>query len=216
MWEYVNKFASGSNLKAKAADLWAVLKQWYKDTNCQNRVQKLTLEMVRQDAKSPKFRGKGAETRSVVPFAFYLAGRMHETAGSVHTQTVKACTSAVLEFYVLLGRSTWDAEAGKTASRKVCLLYKALHDEANSDRYWRLKPNMHLFQELAEYTAPELGNPRHFWAYQDEDFVGWLAKLARTREGPKQAHTVARAVFDRYRALAPKRPGVPKKRVAPA
>ena len=86
-----------------------------------------------------------------------------------------------------------------------CLsMYKALSLEAASngeEQRWKLKPKAHLFQELAEFQSAQWGNPRNFWTYADEDFVGWVATIARSRGGPKQASTAARRVMERYRAM---------------
>eukprot|EP00974_Lingulodinium_polyedra_P040655 3905646-Lingulodinium_polyedra.AAC.1 len=59
-----------------------------------------------------------------------------------------------------------------------------------------------MFQELAEYQTQTLGNPKYYWNYADEDFVGWVATLARSRGGPKAAATTARLVLQKYRALS--------------
>ena len=48
---------------------------------------------------------------------------------------------------------------------------------------WAIKPNFHLLQELVQYQALEHGNPRGLWEYNDEDFVGWVAKMATKRGG---------------------------------
>ena len=65
-------------------------------------------------------------------------------------------------------------------------LYSALSKEAADDEAshrWRLEPNVHLFQEVAEFQGPAHGNPRNFWTQADEDFVGWIVKIARSRGG---------------------------------
>ena len=92
------------------------------------------------------------------------------------------------------------------ASQKCCTMYKALHDEAlavhGHDLFWRQKPKMHLFQELAEYQQLTLGNPRLFWAYMDEDFVGWVATRAKSWGGVRHGATTPKNVLQQYRALA--------------
>ena len=34
-----------------------------------------------------------------------------------------------------------------------------------------------MFQEMAQYQSLELGNPKGFWDYTDEDIVGWVRKV---------------------------------------
>ena len=47
----------------------------------------------------------------------------------------------------------------------MCVLYDALHEEMvakGKPLLWDLKPKVHLLQELVEFQATELGNPRNF------------------------------------------------------
>ena len=150
-------------------------------------------------------RAKGAETRNSVPFAVVLAQTMHERPPSARTRTIVACASALLDFYMIMSLETYDVQAGKEACRNCVTLYNALSKEAADDEAshrWRLTPKVHLFQELAEFQGPAHGNPRNFWTYADEDFVGWIVKIARSRGGgANQAGTAAARVMQRYRAL---------------
>jgi hypothetical protein len=60
---------------------------------------------------------------------------------------------------------------------------------------------MHMWQEMAEYMGTVIGNPRLFWAYKDEDFVGFISELAHSRGGGGMSSTVPRVAITRYRAL---------------
>ena len=66
---------------------------------------------------------------------------------------------------------------------------------------WKVKPKLHLFQELLEFTAVEAGNPRNFWTYKDEDWGGWLAKRGARRGGASWAANVSLNLVNRFRAL---------------
>ena len=54
----------------------------------------------------------------------------------------------------------WDAPARARTCRRFCQMYKDAREP-------RMKPKFHMFQELAEYSTPLLGNPRSFWNYAD-------------------------------------------------
>ena len=84
------------------------------------------------------------------------------------------------------------------------MLYAALSREAsaNDDRYWRMKPKLHMFQELAEFQTADLGQPARFWTYQDESFVGTVAKLAMSRGGMKSVASAAKTTLLRCYALS--------------
>ncbi len=58
-----------------------------------------------------------------------------------------------------------------------------------------------MMQELCEYMVYEHGDPSCYWTYKDEDFVGYIAKMASSRGGPRQAATAPKAVFARYGAV---------------
>ena len=62
--------------------------------------------------------------------------------------------------------------------RRLCLLMVALEEAAVSPA-WRIKPKMHLVQELCEQGLGD--RPALMWTYRDEHFGGALAKLARRR-----------------------------------
>ena len=80
-------------------------------------------------------------------------------------------------------------------------MYSALSSQSDDERYWKMKPKMHMFQELVEFQTWDLGHPARFWTYQDESFVGAIAKLAMLRGGPRIAASAAKRALDRFRAL---------------
>ncbi len=90
-------------------------------------------------------------------------------------------------------------------SRKLRILWKSLADKAEAAgdfTSWRMKPKVHLFQELCEYKAVvEFGSPELFWTYQDESFCGYVAKVAKKRGGLNFAATVPERLLSRYRAM---------------
>ena len=79
-----------------------------------------------------------------------------------------------------------------------------LHEEAESldKKTWRVKPKMHLFQELGEFQTDELGDPMSFWAYRDEDYVGLIASVGFSRGGANNATTAPERIIDRLRILS--------------
>eukprot|EP00974_Lingulodinium_polyedra_P070332 6805921-Lingulodinium_polyedra.AAC.1 len=154
--------------------------------------------------KGPKMRSKAAESRGLIAFGVECATDLHLHSGTLHSLTVKQCMVSLMDFYALLSLSDWNAEAGVRSCSQFCTLYAALHSEAEAngeDQRWKITPKLHMFVELAEQMAPHLGNPAEYWNYCDEDFVGWVASLARSRGGRKAASTAPTTVLNRYRAL---------------
>ena len=153
--------------------------------------------------EGPKLRAKGAETKGCLPFVVTVAIDMAaKRPTDSKYQSIAACASCLFEFYALLDQEVFRADAAAEACRRYCLLYSALSEQASDERYWRKKPKMHMFQELAEFQAYDLGHPARFWCYADESFVGMIAKMAMPRGGPRNAAVSARNILDRFRALA--------------
>ena len=59
-----------------------------------------------------------------------------------------------------------------------------------------------MFQDMAQYQSLELGNPKGFWEYKDEDCVGWVSKLVKRWGGPCARTSKTDNVILRYKALA--------------
>ena len=80
------------------------------------------------------------------------AQKMHETRGDLHSMTVLKCMSALMDYYMLMTLDDWVPALAKKACLNCCLFYKALADEAYStyghDTFWRIKPKLHMFQEM--------------------------------------------------------------------
>ncbi len=112
--------------------------------------------------------------------------------------------SALMDFYMTLGVRSYPVELAKQVCRAVCLLYVALNEEAVAagKDAWRVKPKLHIFQEMGEYQTEQLGDPKSYWCYTDEDFVGLGSEIGFSRGGPSTAETTPGRVCDRFRALS--------------
>ena len=89
--------------------------------------------------------------------------------------------------------------------RSFTLLYRSLSDEAAEydDRFWRIKPKLHMMVELCEYQVEDLGcSPEEFWAYRDESFVGFVAEFSERRGGACNPVSKCKQILERYRALS--------------
>ena len=89
--------------------------------------------------------------------------------------------------------------------RETCLLLVALADYSQlkwpGTSRWRLKPKVHVWQELCEFQSVTKGNPKHFWCYKDEDFGGYTVKLGERKGGRNTAKSVAENIFYRFCAV---------------
>ena len=191
------------NRKEKLACLWDRVKEYYKTFKAPSQIQKLTEEMVKAEKKCPKLKTKGAETRHLVPLGLQLAQEMCEKKATTHNQTLLQAMSHMMDFYMAMSLDTFDPELAARSSRGCLECYGALSREAikQGKLMWKLKPKMHMFQELAEYQVYELGNPAEFWNYKDEDYMGFISDLAFRRGGHVNPATTTLQVLNRMRVL---------------
>ena len=144
----------------------------YKKFHTQSRLQKLTWEMIRVDQKPPKLRAKCVETRHLVPCCYELAMNFHKQQRSAHSLTVRGLFEQLFGLYMTMSVEPFDSAACARCSRQLCTLYKALSKEASDDNLWKLKPKMHMVQEMCEVQSELLGNPREFWTYSGRELHG--------------------------------------------
>ena len=121
LWEYVVQFASGKNLGEKVKALALKLNAYYKKFGTPCRIDALSQDMIRRDGQGPKFRAKGAETKGALPFTLEIAMEMQTLRPDAHFKSVAACTSSMMDFYILLDVDEWDRDAAAAACRRQCV-----------------------------------------------------------------------------------------------
>lgn len=192
----------GNNKKERLTSLWSRIKSFYKEFQVPVRLGELTLEMFEKSNKSPKLRAKGGETRHLIPFCALLTAELAHV--SPHWKAVATIFDLLLSCAKIAATAPFDVQGLATTSRKLCVLWRSLATEAEASgdsQGWRLKPKVHLFQELCEYKAGVFGSPEHFWTYADESFCGFMAKVAKRRGGQNNPHTIPERLLQRYRAM---------------
>lgn len=198
LWECM-KVLEGSTHAKKVQTLWLRMQAWYKLNKIKSKLDSLTKDMLKQRDKGPKLRGKAAQVRALVPFTATLASEVLQA--SPHNDMVRNCMAMLAELYTFLDEVPWPADRAAVLARKFVLLYCALGREAmakstdGTSVYWRFKPKFHLFLELVEFVAPDQGCPKLFWTYRDEDYGGYLSKLAARKGGQRTAEKIALRVL---------------------
>jgi len=94
--------------------------------------------------------------------------------------------SSLVEFYdVLDGNGLFLTDAAKLDIQRIgstlCRTYAKLAAKAatNRQKLWKATPKLHLFQHLCEWDI-DMGNPRFFWCYADEDLVGQMIQAGES------------------------------------
>ena len=105
-----------------------------------------------------------------------------------------------MDFYMQCSLPEFDADQAAAACQTFCTAYAALAREASKKKQgkaWTMKPKIHMFQELAEYQAKELGNPADFWNYKDEDFMRLVSAISGRKGGAVHAASSAEGALTR-------------------
>ena len=66
--------------------------------------------------------------------------------------------------------------------RRLATIYASLAQSslAVGLKTWKIMPMLYTFVHLCEWQAVEVGNPRFYWTYVDEDLVGLLVEVAES------------------------------------
>ncbi len=193
---------TGPNRKAQVLELWKLITNYYKTAKPPTRINNITEEMVKRKRDKPKFRGKAAETRHLVPFGLDLAHMMVAIEDSLFNRTLVSLFQHLVTFYMTFGQTPFNQELASSSATAFCIIYQSLSERFGTDKLWVVKPKFHLMIELAEVQTLDLGDPSRFWCYQDEDFVGMVGSIAHSRGGKRLADTTPKNVITKYRSLA--------------
>ena len=120
------------------------LKQWYKDTRCENQIQgQLTPQRVRTTSDWPKVKAKAAQTRALAHYALYLV----TTFGNMDNEEEKLAmgvATLLVEFYTIMSAEDMflsDAARARLPrlGQKFAMLYSKLSImsfQANT-KFWK-------------------------------------------------------------------------------
>ena len=174
----------GPNHKARVAQLWGRVQEYYERRGIQDRLQNLTPSMLQAQRKWPKRRCSAAQCRALVDFGMEIsflldAGSPEEEAAIVGMRHLYTCYQCLSEEVI------FSKELLTDSSFKFAQQYVALEDR--NGRAWRVKPKMHLF----------LGRGK---AGRDEDWGGSVAKMARRRGGLLSTAAFSSNVLNRFSA----------------
>jgi len=187
----------GTRKEQRVRALYLDIVEYYNRTKVESRLDSLTESMLVAPNRPPKLRAKAAEARFLVPFCKEQAAR-HLVDTDPEQAAAKAAAAHLHECYECLHEASFDHVHLRDNSRKFCILYAALERVSGTTALkWRMKPKMHLMQELCEMATT---NPSKTWTYRDEDFGGSIAAFARIRGGPASAKVVGTNVLQRFRA----------------
>jgi hypothetical protein len=196
------------------ADLNVQLRQYYDANDIDgsmSRVVPLMWQQLRsKQVKFPALKAKAAQTRHLVPFCLALAHlhrdgsadrrqfsfrRNHRLTPHLqrHLDLQVALFTGLNGFLQTAAAEPFDAQANKMAMYLYlqslndlnALWRNGLNEQAASAQPYHLRPpKSHACHHLVEDKLEVFGSPIAFWGYRDEDYVGYVKRIAQRTSHP--------------------------------
>lgn len=180
---------------------------------------RLTLAMVRPtDGSHPTLRCKAAACRHLAAFAVFLAHR-HDRQNLEFLDERLAPFSADYRRLALVMSQTmlaYHRSCSEPFDAEVCiaaldgfleaydglrlLFRRGLDARFHAAQVFAPRPKLHMSHHIKDKVR-RFGNPRDFWCYADEDFVGLIKKIAMQTRHPRSIEIVLLSKFRLYSAL---------------
>lgn len=192
--------------KVRVDLLFQRIQQLYKETNSDNRLSNLTLNMFLDPGKphqsKPYLKMKAGECRELVPVFKQLAHDLN--TGTVYDNKMCHLFDSIAAFDELVSRCSLfpTATQAEQAIQHMDEFLKAndwLHENEENDNMWHIVFKHHMAGHLAQ--AFRFMNPRCYWCFKAEDFVGKLAKLAHSCTYGTKNVQVAAKIIKKYTYL---------------
>jgi hypothetical protein len=180
---------------------------------------RLTLAMVKPpDGTHPTLRCKAASCRHLAEFALFLAQRHARFQLEFLDERLAASSAEYRLLAVRMAQSmvTFHDSCSEPFVAERCiqaleafvvdfnalrlLFRRGLAAEYHSAQVFAARPKLHMSQHIRD-TILLFGNPRDFWCYGDEDFVGLIKKIAMQTRHPRSIESILLSKFRLYSAL---------------
>ena len=204
LWTLVFQDMAGGNKHANFEVLWARLRELYAELGLAHSISKFELKQICEPdspySDYPQLRQvRAAESRHLLKVVAALAAEKDNGSSASRHRTLM-CKSLVM-FYDLLEKNQYyiqEQDQMLEIVRTFQLHYQWLAKNAmkNGQQLWSVVPKFHFFEHLVKQGAFE--NPKMFWVYTGEDFVGRLCRIAHFVLPGKATHELTSFLIERY------------------
>ena len=191
LWEVLNLKLWGGTQEENCADMYRQLKVHQSENRIANRWRgQFKPDKIKTSAGWPKLKTQAAVVRSLGSFCLEMARR------HLGRKQIWICEMMVRFYEILDHEPMFLSPDASTEIKTLGSAFSSLYAEFASNAFdagikaWKTSPKLHMFQHLCEWVAPEMGNPRYFWCYADEDMVGKMIVAARSCH-PRTLHLMA-------------------------
>jgi len=203
LWTMVFQDMTGDK-NANFETLWQRLREIYSELKLAYAITKFELKQI-CDPDSPHAaypclrQVRAAETRHLLKVVSALANE-RSNGSQLHKHRALMC-EALVKFYDIIHESGYyitDGATFKQAASQFQLNYQWLSQNAmqNGQHLWSVVPKHHFFEHLVDQALFE--NPKMFWVYTGEDFVGRLCRVAHFVLPGKATHDLTSFLVERY------------------
>lgn len=181
--------------------LWESIQRKYKDMKVSERFTNLTLSQIinvdKMHTSVPLLKGKAAEVRHLVPVLASVAWDKAKEDGNgglkqSHIATCFAIWLRSTDYFM----SQEEAQQALSHIQKSFMHYAWLQENENNDCLWQFTPKFHWAYHLAQFCRFQ--NPKTFWTYRQESWVGSMANLAHSCSHGTRATKLSQSLCQKY------------------
>lgn len=206
LWTVVYQDMPGANRHANFEQLWQRMQELYGELGLSYSMSKFELKQI-TDPDSPHSdyphlrQVRAAETRHLLKVVAALALE-RDNGCQTHRHRTEMCKSLVCFYNVLESNGQYIKEQdqsiiqGALANFQLHYQWLAKNALQHGQLLWSVVPKFHFFEHLVEQAAFE--NPKLFWVYSGEDFVGRLCRIAHFVLPGKATHELTSFLVERY------------------
>ena len=184
--------AYGANIDARLGRLWAEIQDYYNRSNTADRLNNLTLTMIKPKKGSIEMSGSGAKIRALIPFADEMVNSWVDPL-SPEVFVAKAGMMHLSRCYFFLNGSL-QPQVDSLLDNALAIHSSLLTFHTMNKVRWQLRPKLHMFMEMCF----EGGTPSSSWNYREESFGGSVSRQSHRRGGLASPLAMSRSTFTKF------------------
>ena len=204
LWQLASEEGIGNNMDERIAFMWGQCRAMYVTLGVEQRIGRITKEMVKPDANSWACLGssiKAAAARHLIPVLLQVCRQMYTgNRAALHRICALQCLS---DYYNLVEMapivpSNEDGDRALDLGERFLLHYNYLADTAQQEGLllYPCPPKLHFFWHVTYQTR--WLNPRSHCAYSHESFVGKIGTAASAVMHGTSVSRLSKNILENY------------------
>ena len=184
--------AIGPNVEARCAQLWREVQDFYTQQHTKDRLNNLTVSMIKPKKGPIELTGSGAQIRGLVPFGRLLVDRWEEPL-EPEAAAARSSMRHLSRCYEFL-QSDMPPQQDSLLDNALAFHAGLLVLHALDEKRWQIRPKLHMFLELCAEREP----PSFSWNYREESFGGSVSHQGHRRGGFTTPLAMSRGVLTKF------------------